>query len=90
MVKTQSMSDAVKEITAKFMYVFEGPFLISKILDHSAYELKDEWGKVRGEFNKRQLKQYKEEIGDQEDEEEKLRTVTKSEACRVMNPRQSK
>jgi hypothetical protein len=25
------------------------------------YKLKDEWGKVRGEFNKKQLKQYREE-----------------------------
>jgi hypothetical protein len=31
--------------------------------------MKDEWGKVRGEFNKKQLKQYKEERGDQEGEE---------------------
>jgi len=38
------------------MYIFEGPFFVSKNLDHSAYELKDEWGKVRGEFNKKQLK----------------------------------
>ena len=51
------------------MYIFEGPFLVSKILDHSAYELKDEWGKVHGEFNKKQLKEYKEERGDQEGEE---------------------
>ena len=64
LVKTQPMSDAVKGITAKFLYIFEGPFLISKVLDHSAYELKDERGKVRGEFNKRQLKQYREEEGD--------------------------
>ena len=64
LVKTQPMSDAVKGITAKFLYIFEGPFLISKVLDHSVYELKDERGKVRGEFNKRQLKQYREEEGD--------------------------
>jgi hypothetical protein len=61
LVTTQPISDAVKGITAEFMYLFEGPFLISKVLDHSAYELKDERGKVRGEFNKRQLKQYREE-----------------------------
>jgi len=42
LVKTQPMSDAVKGITAKFIYIFEGPFLVSKILGHSAYELKDE------------------------------------------------
>jgi hypothetical protein len=77
LVKTQPMSDAVKGITAKCMYIFEGPFLVSKILDHSAYELKDEWGKVRGEFNKKQLKQYREEEGDQEDKGERLRAVTR-------------
>jgi len=58
------MSDAEEGITAKFMYIFDRPFWVSKILDHSAYELKDKWGKVCGEFNKKQLKQYKEEKGD--------------------------
>lgn len=61
LVRTQPMSDAVKGITSKFMHLFEGPFVISKILDYSAYELKDGRGRVRGEFNKKQLKQYKEE-----------------------------
>jgi len=75
LVKIQPMSDTVKGMAAKFMYIFEGPFLVSKILDHSAYEL-DEWGKLCGEFNKKQLQQYKEEKGDQEDEEEGLRTST--------------
>jgi hypothetical protein len=68
-IKTQPMSDAVRGITSKFMYIYEGPFWISKILDHSAYELKDECGKVRGEFNKRQLKPYREERENQEGEE---------------------
>ena len=45
LVKTQPMSDAVKGIIANFLYFFEGPFLVSKILDHSAYELKDEWAR---------------------------------------------
>jgi hypothetical protein len=69
LVKTQPMSDDVRGITSKFMYIYEGPFWISKVLDHSAYELEDEWGKVRGEFNKRQLKQYREEKEDQGGEE---------------------
>ena len=30
LVKTQPMSDAVKGITAKFMYIFEAPFLVRK------------------------------------------------------------
>ena len=31
-------------------------------MGHSAYELRDEQGKIRGEFNKKQLKRYKEEL----------------------------
>jgi hypothetical protein len=61
LIRTQPMSDAVRGITSKFMHLFQGPYVISKILDHSAYELKDEQGKKRGEFNKKQLRKYKEE-----------------------------
>ena len=61
LIKTQSRSDAVIGITAKFVYFYEGPFIISRILGHSAYEVRDERGKVCGEFNKKQLKTYKEE-----------------------------
>jgi hypothetical protein len=61
LIKTQPMSDAVKGITAKFMYLYEGPYVVSNILGHSAYEVKDERGKVRGEFNKKQLRPYKEQ-----------------------------
>jgi hypothetical protein len=57
-----SYVQAIKGITAKFIDIFEGPFIISKISDHSAYELKDEKGKMRGEFNKKQLKRYKDEL----------------------------
>jgi len=61
LVRTQPMSDAIRGITSKFVHLFQGPYIISKILGHSAYELRDEHGKTRGEFNKKQLKQYKEE-----------------------------
>jgi len=54
------MSDAIKGVTSKFMHVFEGPYIITRLLDHSAYELKDENGKLRGEFNKKQLRKYQE------------------------------
>jgi hypothetical protein len=52
------MSDGIKGITSKFVHVFEGPYIITKLLDHSAYELRDESGKLRGEFNKKQLRLY--------------------------------
>jgi hypothetical protein len=42
------------------MLLYEGPFLISKLYPHSAYELKDENGKARGKFSK-VLKPYREE-----------------------------
>jgi len=71
LVKTQPMSDAVKGITSKFLHLFQGPYRISKVLDHSAYELRDEQGKKRGEFNKKQLKRYIEEPHTQTGIEEK-------------------
>jgi hypothetical protein len=60
LVRTQPMSDAVKGVTSKFMHVFEGPYVITRLLDHSAYELRDESGKLRGEFNKKHLRRYQE------------------------------
>ena len=42
LVKTQRTLDAIKGTTSKFMLLYEGPFFISKIYPHSAYELKDE------------------------------------------------
>jgi hypothetical protein len=59
LVKTQPLPDAVKGKASKFLHLFQGPYWISKVLGHSAYELKDGQGKVKGEFNKKQLKQYK-------------------------------
>ena len=59
--KTQPVSDAVKGTTSKFMLLYEGPFLISKIYPHSAYELKDENGRAREKFSKKALKPYREE-----------------------------
>jgi hypothetical protein len=55
LMRTQSTSDAIKGMTSKFMHVFEGPYIITKLLDHSEYELKDESVKLRAEFNKKQL-----------------------------------
>jgi len=48
LVRTQPTSDAIKGMTSKFMHVFEGPYIITKLLDHSTYELKDESGKLWG------------------------------------------
>jgi hypothetical protein len=58
LVRKQPMSDVIKGMPSKFMQVFEGPYIITKLLDYSAYELRDESGKLQGEFNKKQLRQY--------------------------------
>jgi len=70
LVKKQPISDAVRGITPKILHLFQGPYRISKILGYSAYELRDDQGKLTGEFNKKQLKQYKEEIHSQAEEVE--------------------
>ena len=61
LVKTQPMSDAVKGTKSKFLLLYEGPFLISKIYPYPAYELKDENGRARGKFSKKALNPYREE-----------------------------
>ena len=71
LVTTQPMSDAVRGITSEFLHLFQGPYRISKVLGHPAYEIRDEQCKIRGEFNKKQLKPYKEEPHTQTEKAEK-------------------
>ena len=59
LAKGQNQSDAAKGVIDKFMHVYQGPYIINKVLPHSSYELVDSKGKLRGEFNKRQLKSYR-------------------------------
>jgi hypothetical protein len=70
LVRTEPVSDAIRRFTAKFAPIYEGSYTISKILEHGAYELLGGHGKIRGEFNKKQLSQYREVV---EGEEEKAR-----------------
>ena len=72
LVKTQPISNAVRGITSKFLHLFQRPYRISEVLSHSDYELRDDQGKVRGEFNKKQLKQYKQDLYTQTEELEML------------------
>ena len=57
LVKAQPASDAAAGITAKFIHPYEGPYIISRVIPQSAYELSTTSGKVR-EFNKESLKPY--------------------------------
>lgn len=55
LVKSQPMSDAIKGM------MYNGPFFISKLYPHLAYELKDENRRARGKFSIKALQPYKEE-----------------------------
>jgi hypothetical protein len=61
LVRALQTSDAAIGVTAKFVHPFEGPYIISKVIPPSTYELSTTKGKIRGEFNKRDLKPYLEE-----------------------------
>ena len=54
LVKIQPISDAVWRDNLEMFASVSGPYGISKVLGHSAYDLKDVQVKVRGEFNKKQ------------------------------------
>jgi hypothetical protein len=55
------MSNAIKGKTSKYISMYEGPFIISKIYHQRHYWLKDENGRARGKFSKKVLKHYREE-----------------------------
>jgi len=69
------MSNAIKGMTSKFMHVFEGPYIITKLQDHSAYELRDESGKLRGEFNRKQLRQYQEPDNETQTQKNEMKSL---------------
>jgi hypothetical protein len=54
------VSDATAGVTAKFLHPYEGPHVIVKVIPPSTFELADENARIRGQFNKRLLKAYKE------------------------------
>jgi hypothetical protein len=58
LVKGEYMSDASQGITRKFQRPYEGPFIITKLINSNIYEISDATGKVRGIFNIRHLKPY--------------------------------
>jgi len=61
LVRAQPASDAAVSVMAKFIHPYEGPFIISRVIPPSTYELSTTCGKVRGEFNKKAPKLYLEE-----------------------------
>jgi hypothetical protein len=48
------------EVTAKFLQPYEGPYINAKIIPLSTYGLENEKARIRGQFNKKLRKAYKE------------------------------
>jgi hypothetical protein len=60
LVRTQPSSDAIAGVTGKFMRPYEGPYVISKLIPPSTLELCDSKGRVKGTFNWKSIKAYRE------------------------------
>lgn len=58
LIKTNPISDAARNIVAKFCSLFAGPFVVHRKLGKATYELAGLTGKPRGTFNVRQMKKY--------------------------------
>ena len=52
LIKGQNQSDTAKGVIDKFMHLYQGPYIINKIVPHSTYEIVENKGKLRSEFNK--------------------------------------
>jgi hypothetical protein len=61
LVRAQQTSDAATGVTAEFIHPYEGQYIIYRVIPPSTYELSTTKGRIRGEFNKRDLKLYLEE-----------------------------
>jgi len=48
LVRTQSYSDSIAEVTGKFIIPFEGPYMISQVIPPSAVEVCHSNGKITG------------------------------------------
>jgi hypothetical protein len=60
LVKARPASDAAVGVMPTFIHPYEGPYIISRVIPPSTYEITTS-GKVRGGFNKKALKPYLEE-----------------------------
>lgn len=59
LVKAHNLSDKYSKQTPKFMAVFEGPYLIAKVIRNGTYVIKDPSnGKDRGMFHTNDIRAY--------------------------------
>jgi hypothetical protein len=60
LVRTQPSSDAIAGVRGKFIGPYEGPYLISKVIPPSTVEVCDRNGRLKGQYNLKSIKVYKE------------------------------
>ena len=58
LVKSQTITDAIQQVTVKFIPTYRGPYITAQIITPSTYELSNSDGKIRGEFNKTAFKTF--------------------------------
>jgi hypothetical protein len=58
LVKSQPVSHASKAITGKFQRLYEGPFVIKKVINVYLYKLQSKSGSIKGLFHISHLKPY--------------------------------
>lgn len=58
LVKTNRLSNANKQVTYKFLSIFQGPYIITRKLGIATYEISDHKGKVRGRFHASNIRRY--------------------------------
>jgi hypothetical protein len=56
LAKGNPISEAVEDMTKKFVAPFDRPWKITKLLAASAREFADMYGRTRGTFNRQSLK----------------------------------
>jgi hypothetical protein len=60
LVRVPHNSDASVGFTGKFCRPFEGPYIVSKLIPPSTVEICDDEGKIKGTFNWKSIKAYRE------------------------------
>lgn len=69
LVKANPSSSAIDAVTRKFFFVYEGPFVVTKVLRPDVFVLKNpKNGKERGFFHISLLKPFRGQMGEQDEQ----------------------
>uniref|UniRef100_A0ABD2X093 RNA-directed DNA polymerase n=1 Tax=Trichogramma kaykai TaxID=54128 RepID=A0ABD2X093_9HYME len=62
LIKCKNSSDQENKILAKFMQIYEGPYIIKSILGENTYLLEDSNSRVKGQFHVNDLIRYRQKV----------------------------